>query len=175
MSLGDWRCELPQKDPEGYGTLTNHIFIHITLHDFPKTEYKKHSPIFTHPLPSTIIIYVYILSSSRIPKLTLSHPVCPPHLLRDNGDAVAAETISTTSGAFSTTSAAFGGGAAALGADAVGGETTTAAGSAGAAGGCVDCVDCEESWEGLGKMTIERGRCFLLGGKIWRTCSKLKV
>lgn len=112
-----------------------------------KLNIENHSPIFSHPLPSTIIYHYHISIYSFLipdPKLTLSHPVCPPHLLRDNGDAVAAETISTTfSGAFSTTSAAFGGGAAALGADAVGGETTTAAGSAGAAGGCVDCVDCE--------------------------------
>ena len=100
------------------------------------------SPSKHHYIP---LLYIYTVSSS-LPKLTQSHPNVPrnAHLLRDNGDAVAAETISTTfSGAFSTTSAAFGGGAAALGAEAVGGETTTAAGSAGAAGGCVDCVDCE--------------------------------
>lgn len=99
------------------------------------------------PFQAPLLLYLYIVSSSRIPKLTLSHPNVPrnAHLLRDNGDAVAAETISTTfSGAFSTTSAAFGGGAAALGADAVGGETTTAAGSAGATESCVEiCVDCE--------------------------------
>ena len=79
--VGDWRCELPQKDPEGYGTITNHIyyiFIHITLHDFPKTEYKKHSPIFTHPLPSTIIIisiYCFLIPD---PKTDPIPPKCPP-------------------------------------------------------------------------------------------------
>lgn len=112
------------------------------MHDFPKTEYRKTLTNFVSS-PSKhhdyICIYCFLIPSQTDP----IPPKCPPHLLRDNGDAVAAETISTTSGAFSTTSATFGGGAAALGAEAVGGETTTAAGSAGAAGGCVDCVDCE--------------------------------
>ena len=176
VSLGDWKCEFPQKDAEGYATLTNHIFIHITLqHDFQKLNIKKHSPIFLVPFQAPLYTIVICIYGFLIPdpKLTVTTQKTPPHLLRDNGDAVAAETISTTfSGAFSTTSAAFGGGAAALGADAVGGETTTAAGSAGAAGGCVDCVDCEAWGEGLGKWRLKEEGSFL--GNFLRKCQNWK-